>query len=248
MIARRWGCAALCDCTECAVTPSTGAAALGIAGAGGGDVAQWDTGRAVKKLRGRSTGPIPRTSRPASAPAFAVTAMRWGEGWQGSSDARFVRRGDGDRFLLDLAAANRAQLEAEGVTQVDVMGLCNQRDGLPALAPSQPRRHPIRRHRRPGVAVSVAENLASVRERITRAGRDPDEITIVAVTKGFGPEVCRSALDAGLKVLARTGSMKGWRRCRPSTPEFWHLIGHLQTNKVSNRSRALRDDPVGSTP
>ena len=48
-------------------------------------------------------------------------------------DARFVRAGAGDRFLLDLAAANRAQLEAEGVRQVDVIGLCTKEtDYLPS--------------------------------------------------------------------------------------------------------------------
>jgi copper oxidase (laccase) domain-containing protein len=48
-------------------------------------------------------------------------------------DTAFVRRGEGDRFLLDLAAANRAQLEAEGVTQVDIIGLCTKEtDYLPS--------------------------------------------------------------------------------------------------------------------
>jgi len=37
--------------------------------------------------------------------------------------------------------------------------------------------------------VSVAENLKAVRDRIEKAGRNPDEIAIVAVTKSFGPEV-----------------------------------------------------------
>ena len=39
--------------------------------------------------------------------------------------------------------------------------------------------------------MSVAANLASVRERIERAGGDLEVITIVAVTKGFGADVCR---------------------------------------------------------
>ncbi len=57
--------------------------------------------------------------------------------------------------------------------------------------------------------MSVAENLASIRERISRAGRDPGDITIVAVTKGFGPEVCRSALDAGLTILGENRVQEG---------------------------------------
>ena len=38
----------------------------------------------------------------------------------------FVTRGQGDRFLLDLAAANRAQLEEAGVAQVNALGLCTK--------------------------------------------------------------------------------------------------------------------------
>jgi pyridoxal phosphate enzyme (YggS family) len=80
--------------------------------------------------------------------------------------------------------------------------------------------------------VSVAENLASVRERISRAGRDPNEITIVAVTKGFGPEVCRTALDAGLKILGENRVHEGVAKMEALQAGTWHLIGHLQTNKV----------------
>jgi PLP dependent protein len=80
--------------------------------------------------------------------------------------------------------------------------------------------------------VSVAENLASIRERIARAGRDPGEITIVAVTKGFGPEVCRSALDAGLAVLGENRVHEGVAKMEAVKAGTWHLIGHLQTNKV----------------
>jgi pyridoxal phosphate enzyme (YggS family) len=80
--------------------------------------------------------------------------------------------------------------------------------------------------------VNVAENLASVRERISRAGRDPGEIAIVAVTKGFGPEVCRSALDAGLTILGENRVQEGVAKMVDVKAGVWHLIGHLQTNKV----------------
>ncbi len=78
----------------------------------------------------------------------------------------------------------------------------------------------------------VAENLASVRDRIARAGREPDEITIVAVTKGFGPDVCRSALDAGLSILGENRVHEGVAKMEAVQAGTWHLIGHLQTNKV----------------
>jgi PLP dependent protein len=80
--------------------------------------------------------------------------------------------------------------------------------------------------------VSVAENLSSVRERISRAGRDPNDITIVAVTKGFGPEVCRSALEAGLTALGENRVHEGVAKMEAVKAGIWHLIGHLQTNKV----------------
>jgi YfiH family protein len=48
-------------------------------------------------------------------------------------DSSFVRPGEGGRFLLDLAAANRAQLEEAGVSEVHVLGLCTKEtDFLPS--------------------------------------------------------------------------------------------------------------------
>jgi PLP dependent protein len=80
--------------------------------------------------------------------------------------------------------------------------------------------------------LSVAENLKSVRERIEKAGRNPDGIAIVAVTKGFGPEVCREAVSAGLKVLGENRVQEALAKMDAVNGAQWHLIGHLQTNKV----------------
>lgn len=79
---------------------------------------------------------------------------------------------------------------------------------------------------------SVAGNLKSVRERIARTGRNPDDVTIVAVTKGFGPEVCREGLDAGLKILGENRVQEALDKMDEVDGGDWHLIGHLQTNKV----------------
>ena len=78
----------------------------------------------------------------------------------------------------------------------------------------------------------LEENLKAVRERIARAGRDPDEVEIVAVTKGFGPEVCRQALDAGLEVLGENRVQEALEKMEQVEGATWHLIGHLQTNKA----------------
>jgi len=80
--------------------------------------------------------------------------------------------------------------------------------------------------------VTVAENLAKVRERITRAGRDPDEVAIVAVTKGFDVSVCRQALDAGLRMLGENRVQEALAKMEQLPDVEWHLIGHLQTNKA----------------
>jgi PLP dependent protein len=80
--------------------------------------------------------------------------------------------------------------------------------------------------------VTVEENLKAVRARIERAGRDPDEVAIVAVTKGFGPEVCMQAVDAGLKVLGENRVQEALEKMERVEGAAWHLIGHLQTNKV----------------
>jgi PLP dependent protein len=77
----------------------------------------------------------------------------------------------------------------------------------------------------------VAERLAAVRERIARI-RNPDEIVIVAVTKGFGVETCRAALEAGLKVLGENRVHEAKLKMDAVPDAEWHLIGHLQTNKV----------------
>ena len=86
--------------------------------------------------------------------------------------------------------------------------------------------------------MTISENLERVRERITRAaeraGRDPGRITIVAVTKTHGPEIVTAAIDAGIadvgenkvqEFLAKAPAVK--------LPCRWHLVGHLQTNKVA---------------
>lgn len=80
--------------------------------------------------------------------------------------------------------------------------------------------------------MTVAENVRKVRADIVRAGRDPDEITIVAVTKGFGADVCREALGAGLTLLGENRVQEALNKMAQVEGATWHLIGHLQTNKV----------------
>ncbi|TMF21651.1 MAG: YggS family pyridoxal phosphate-dependent enzyme [Chloroflexi bacterium] len=80
--------------------------------------------------------------------------------------------------------------------------------------------------------MSIEENLKAVRERIAQAGRNPEEVTIVAVTKGFGPEVCRAAFDAGLRILGENRVQEAVVKMDAVQGPEWHLVGHLQTNKA----------------
>jgi PLP dependent protein len=80
--------------------------------------------------------------------------------------------------------------------------------------------------------LSVADNLKSVRELIVRAGGNPDEITIVAVTKGFDFRVCNLAIEAGLRNLGENRVREALAKMNNVQGADWHLIGHLQTNKA----------------
>jgi len=88
--------------------------------------------------------------------------------------------------------------------------------------------------------VSTAESIARVQERIAsaalRAGRNPDEITLMAVGKTFPPEKIREAYAVGLRVFGenRVQEFAGkFPACRDLHDAEWHLIGHLQTNKAA---------------
>jgi pyridoxal phosphate enzyme (YggS family) len=74
--------------------------------------------------------------------------------------------------------------------------------------------------------------VARVSARIAATGRNPDEVAIVAVTKGFGVDVCREAMAAGLHVLGENRVQEALPKMHAMDGAQWHLIGHLQTNKV----------------
>lgn len=93
-------------------------------------------------------------------------------------------------------------------------------------------------------ASTIAANVRALRARIAaaceRAGRDPASVTLIAVSKTFGPDAILAALEAGVTDF-------GENRVQEAIPKFdavraqlgtrdselgTHLIGHLQTNKV----------------
>jgi pyridoxal phosphate enzyme (YggS family) len=79
---------------------------------------------------------------------------------------------------------------------------------------------------------TILERLARVSARIAATGRNPDEVAIVAVTKGFDVSVCRLALQAGLRNLGENRVQEALKKMDHVPNTEWHLIGHLQTNKV----------------
>lgn len=85
--------------------------------------------------------------------------------------------------------------------------------------------------------ISFAERLAKIRaevdEACRRAGRAPGDVEIIAVTKTHGPEAVREAWDAGLSIMGENKVQEAAAKIPQcvSGPD-WHLIGHLQKNKV----------------
>jgi len=79
---------------------------------------------------------------------------------------------------------------------------------------------------------TILERLARVSARIAATGRNPDEVAIVAVTKGFDVSVCRLALQAGLRSLGENRVQEALKKMDDVPNAAWHLIGHLQTNKL----------------
>ena len=87
---------------------------------------------AVKALRDEYDS-SPERIKAGIGPGICGRCYEVGEEVASQFDPQFVRKGEGDRLLLDLAAANRAQLEAEGVGEVHVLGLCTKEtDYLPS--------------------------------------------------------------------------------------------------------------------
>jgi hypothetical protein len=83
----------------------------------------------------------------------------------------------------------------------------------------------------------VAENLARVRERVARAaeraGRRPDDVLLIGVSKTVEAARIRQAIEAGVPALGENRVQEAKEKVAAlGRPVPWHLIGHLQTNKV----------------
>lgn len=78
----------------------------------------------------------------------------------------------------------------------------------------------------------VAANVEVVRARIRSAGADHGAVRLVAVTKGFGPDVVGAVLAAGVVDLAESYAQELETKAAAVPGLRWHFVGRLQTNKV----------------
>jgi PLP dependent protein len=84
----------------------------------------------------------------------------------------------------------------------------------------------------------LGKTLPGVRARIAEAaraaGRDPEAVTLIGVTKGHPEEAVRAALAAGLLDLGenRVGELEAKRASLGEVPARWHFIGHIQSRKA----------------
>jgi PLP dependent protein len=87
--------------------------------------------------------------------------------------------------------------------------------------------------------MSMAENLSAIRERIEttarRAGRDPRDIKLMAVSKTQAPDRIREAYTAGQRLFGENRVQEFASKAAELADlrdVEWHMIGHLQTNKA----------------
>jgi len=85
--------------------------------------------------------------------------------------------------------------------------------------------------------IDIRANLTAVRERIAdaarRTGRREDAVLLVAVSKTVDVERVRAAIGAGVPALGENRVQEAREKIAAlGRPRPWHLIGHLQTNKV----------------
>jgi pyridoxal phosphate enzyme (YggS family) len=82
----------------------------------------------------------------------------------------------------------------------------------------------------------LAERLRAVEERLRqacrRAGRPRTHVTLVAVTKTVSAEVAAEALALGVAHLGESRPQELWRKAAALPAARWHLVGHLQRNKI----------------
>ena len=84
------------------------------------------------------------------------------------------------------------------------------------------------------ISDKYAEVIRRMEEAAARSGRQASDITLVAVTKTHGVAEINEAIDAGATDIGENRVQELLEKYDDVKPVRWHLIGHLQTNKVKN--------------
>lgn len=88
----------------------------------------------------------------------------------------------------------------------------------------------------PELRSTLSARLTAVRGRIAdacrRAGRDAAGVTLIAVTKTVSPRVAGVAFELGMTDLGESRPQELWKKADAVPAAAWHLIGHLQRNKI----------------
>ena len=93
--------------------------------------------------------------------------------------------------------------------------------------------------------MSISDRLIEVRARIAAAartaGRDPDSILLIAISKTFPIELVREASAAGQRDFGENRVQEALDKFAASRdlPVQWHLVGHLQSNKARRAAHAF---------
>jgi PLP dependent protein len=96
-----------------------------------------------------------------------------------------------------------------------------------------------------GLTDIIAARLDGIRERMGRAagraGRAPDSVRLVAVSKTYPIEYVRAAVDAGQLDFGENKVQEGLQKIAEAsdTSIRWHVIGHLQSNKARKAAEAF---------
>ncbi len=79
---------------------------------------------------------------------------------------------------------------------------------------------------------NLEEIQGNIRSACEKSGRNPDEVTLVAVTKTVEADVMNAAIDLGVTIVGENRVQEIRRKFDDVKPVSWHQIGHLQRNKV----------------
>ncbi len=82
----------------------------------------------------------------------------------------------------------------------------------------------------------VEKNLREIEDRIKesalKCGRSPEDVTLIAVTKTYGADLINEAIRCGVTDIGENRVQEIMEKYQQVLPVRWHLIGHLQKNKV----------------